>query len=370
MEQLNHRYESLHREPELSRREYRTADKLSAWLTELGLEVHRIGETAVIGVLHGGKPGKTVALRADMDALPINEQTCLPYASQNDGVMHACGHDFHMAAALGAATLLSAEKETLCGTVQFVFQPDEEDCGYADRLSAHEIMKDTVAVFGAHVDPHLPHGTIGIKSGPFYAAAATIDLTFCGKSTHGATPQNGIDALHAAATATRQLLDLRQGGDSPVVVSVGTLHAGTARNIIADKATLSGIIRAYDRPKCDEIIQTIRRMLAPLETQTGVTVEAKIEGSHRGITNPDACAGFVRQTATELLGEERVITIPTPLMTTEDFGEYLIGRDGCFYHFGVGGKEGLHSPRFAPDPTLLPNAAALHAAVIRKYLEK
>ena len=370
MEQLNHWYQTLHRYPERSRKEYQTAERLTAWLTEMGLTVHRIGETAVVGVLTGDKAGKTVALRADMDALPITECTDLPYASENQGVMHACGHDFHMTAALGAAKLLSKQKNELCGTVQFVFQPDEEEDGYAAFLANHPIMKDTAAVFGAHVDPTLPKGVFGFKSGVFYASAAKFDIVFRGKSAHGATPQNGIDALAAAADTVPKLLALRETGETPAMISVGTFESGSARNIIADTATLTGILRTADPIKRDQVFLKIKAILAEAENAFGVTVSLDFTQGYIGITNPEQTCHLAKNEAIRRFGRENVMDIPTPLMTTEDFGEYLTGRDGCFYHIGVGGEEGLHSSRFAPDPALLPNAAALHAAIILKYLEK
>lgn len=370
MEQLNDWYQSLHRHPERSRKVYRTAEKLSTWLTEIGLQVHRIDETAVVGILKGGKEGKTVALRADMDALPITELTGLPYASDTPGVMHACGHDFHMSAALGAAKLLKAKQAELSGTVQFIFQPDEEEDGYAAILSAHEIMKDTVAVFGAHVDPTLPKGTAGFKSGVFYASAAKFDIHFQGKSCHGANPQDGIDALAAAAETVPRLLSLRETGEHPAMLSVGTFASGTARNIIADTAVLTGILRTADPRKRDEVHLKMKAILDDIEAIYGVNIRLDFVAGYIGVTNPNDTTAFAKAVAEDLYGKEHVINIPAPLMTTEDFGEYLTGREGCFYHIGVGGNEGLHSSRFAPDPSLIPKAAALHAAVLSKYLEE
>ena len=369
MEQLNIWYKQLHRCPELSRREYRTADFITQQLIEMGLQVHRIDKTAVIGVLHGGKEGKTVALRADMDALPITEQTGLPYASQNAGVMHACGHDFHMTAALGAAKLLSAKRDNIRGNVQFIFQPDEEGDGYAAILAKHPLLADTAAVFGAHVDPTLPAGSFGFKSGVFYASAAKFDIEFIGKSAHGATPQNGCDALAAAAESVGRLLALRRGGEQPAMLSVGTLHSGKVRNIISDNATLNGILRSASKPVREEIRLKMQDILADIEQKYKVKANLNFVEGYSGICNPAPTTAKAKAAAIQLMGEKRVVDIPSPLMTTEDFGEYLEGRDGCFYHIGVGSDEGLHSSRFAPSPTQLPDAAALHAHIITSYLE-
>ena len=367
MLQLNHCYECLHRHPERSRREYQTAERIAGWLTELGIPVTRIDETAVIGTLTGASNGKVVALRADMDALPVSETTGLPYASETEGVMHACGHDFHMTAVLGAAQILSQHRDQLQGTVQFIFQPDEEEDGYAAILSNHEIMKDTVAVFGAHVDPALPHGTFGFRKGPFYATAGKFDILFEGKSAHGATPENGIDALAAAAAAVLKILSLRS---QEAVVSVGALHSGTVRNIIADRADLCGILRVAGTGVRDRMYRRIAELMQEIENNTGVHITPRFENGYSGITNPERCAEFARAAAAELFGESAIRDIDRLLPITEDFGEYLEGRDGCYYHIGVGGDEGLHSSAFAPDPALLEKAAALHAHIITKYLRQ
>ena len=367
MQQLNTWYESLHRFPELSRKEYKTAEKLEAWLKAMGLNVYRLGETAVVGELVGGKAGKTVALRADMDALPITEQTGLPFTSENEGVMHACGHDFHMAAVLGAAKKLKEKQNTLSGKVLFVFQPDEEGDGYAHILSAHPLMQDTSMVLGAHVDPTLPQGTFGFKSGAFYAAATKFDVTFLGKSAHGACPEKAIDALAAAAESVPKLLALRQ---KTAMLSVGTFESGKARNIIADSAHLSGILRCTDLSVKNEIHQKINAILKEIETLYGVTAKLDFVDGYIGIHNPPETTRFCKTQCEKLFGAARTVEITEPLMTTEDFGEYLRERDGCFYHIGVGGTDGLHSACFAPDPTLLEDAAALHAQIITDYLKQ
>lgn len=367
MQQLNTWYESLHRFPELGRKEYQTARQLATWLGDMGLTVHRIGESAVVGELVGDKDGKCVALRADMDALPMTEHTGLAYASENEGVMHACGHDFHMAAALGAAKILAENKETLPGRVLFVFQPDEEGDGYAHILSSHPLMQDTCMVLGAHVDPTLPKGSFGFKCGAFYAAATKFDISFVGKSAHGACPENANDALAAASAVVPKLLALRQEG---AMLSVGTLHSGNARNVIADSAVLTGILRCTDLSLKDEIYQQIKAILTEVESLYGVSANLDFIEGYGGIQNPEKTTLFCKEISEGLFGKERTVELTKALMTTEDFGEYLKGREGTFYHIGVGGNEALHSDRFAPDPTLLQDAALLHAQIITDYLKQ
>lgn len=226
--------EMLHRHPERGNEEFETAALIERTLAECGVGTERILNTAVVGTLKGALPGRTVALRADMDALPLEEQTGAPFASENPGVMHACGHDVHMTALLGAAKLLAARREKLHGTVRFLFEPDEEGNGGARSMTDAGCMEGVSAVFGAHVDPNLPAGKIGVRYGKFYAASDMITVTVFGKSAHGATPEKGIDALYAAVRMVDELKKLPAAvAVDRCVLTIGSFHAGTARNIVA-----------------------------------------------------------------------------------------------------------------------------------------
>ena len=191
--------QTLHRAPELGNQEIKTSAYLKSILEPLGLTVENPFGTALCATLHGAKPGRTAALRADMDALAVTEATDAEFSSRTPGVMHACGHDIHMTAAVGAAMLLAAHRETFCGSVRFLFQPDEEGSGGAQRFVDAGCLRGVDAVFGAHVSPELPLGTVGVRYGKFYAASDTFSITVRGKSAHGAEPEKGIDALQAAA---------------------------------------------------------------------------------------------------------------------------------------------------------------------------
>nr|MCR5826543.1 amidohydrolase [Oscillospiraceae bacterium] len=220
---------AFHFHPELGNREYETAARIERWLHDCGIPTRRLLDTAVVGRLRGGREGRTVALRADMDALPLQEATGAAFASEVPGVMHACGHDVHMAAALGAARLLAAQQETLPGEVLFFFQPDEEGNGGAQRMIDAGVLEGVDAVFGCHVAPDLPLGTVAVRYGKFYAASDTFRVTLTGKSAHGAQRELGVDALAAAAELVTALLSLPSAfPHERSVVSVGTLHAGTA----------------------------------------------------------------------------------------------------------------------------------------------
>lgn len=365
----------LHSFPEPGNEEFHTAGIIEDVLRSCGIETHRCLDTAVVGILRCARPGRTAALRADMDALPIQEQTGAEFASENSGWMHACGHDFHMAAALGAALLLSRCRDALSGTVKFFFQPDEEGCGGAQRMMDAGCMENphVDAVFGAHVSPGQPAGTVGIRYGKFYAASNTFTVTVHGKSAHGAEPEKGVDALAAAAEMVCALTRLRRelsGRNGRTIISTGTLHSGSAGNIIAERAEFSGIIRTLGPEARRDAVESFRRTVLSIAESTGTRVELNMRESYPGVVNHDGMCRLVEETARSLLGEEKVLRIPEPTMTTEDFGCFITDTPGCFYHIGVGGCAPLHNPRFLPDEAMLPMAAALHASVICAFLGK
>ena len=365
----------IHRFPERGNAELRTAALIEKTLREFDIEVQRPCGTAVVGVLRGGLSGRCAALRADMDALPVCERTGAAFASQNDGWMHACGHDFHTAAALGAARLLSEARDNLRGTVKFFFQPDEEGDGGAKPLIEAGCLDspNVDAVFGAHVDPNLPAGSVGVRYGKFYAASNPFRAVIHGKSAHGAEPEKGVDALYAAANVVRgaralsKMLDEQNG---KTVISICTLHAGAAENIIASEAELRGMIRTLGPEARQKAVESLRNLIVSASESAGASAEVDIRWGYPGIVNHDECSRLAEGAARRLLGDARVVVIPEPTMTTEDFGFFLEKRPGCFYHFGVGGGAALHSDRFLPDDRLLPGAAAVHAAVICDFLNQ
>lgn len=360
----------LHRHPETGNNEFRTTELLARELTALGLTVLRPLPTGCVAVLHGVKPGKTAALRADIDALPVTEATGCDFTSENTGVMHACGHDVHAAALFGAALLLNERRDDLSGTVKFIFQPDEEGDGGAERLLASGVLNDVSAVFGCHVDPGLPAGTVGVRYGKFYAAADTFDVTVHGKSSHGASPEKGIDALAAAAACVTAVRELPKTAlPERAVVSVGTFNAGTARNVIAGTADFTGIIRTLGEDTreamCARFIQTVNDTVAA----HGAAAEIVMHRGYPGVVNHDPETAFAEQTAVSLFGAENVRRIEAPTMTTEDFGYYLDRFPGSFWHIGAGGDYPLHSPHFLPPEESLFAAARLHAALATRQTE-
>ncbi len=360
---------AFHRHPELGNREFETAERIEAFLASCGIPTRRLLDTAVVGTLAGGREGKTAALRADMDALPIREDTGVDFASEIPGMMHACGHDVHMAAALGAAKLLAAHRSELPGTAVFLFQPDEEGCGGAQRMIDAGVLDGVDAVFGCHVSPELSAGRIGVRYGKFYAASDTFRVAFTGKSVHGAEREKGVDALAAAAEAVAALLSLPQSfPHEKSVVSVGTFSAGTAGNIVADRAELSGIIRTLGPENRAAMRALFTRTVKAVARRHGAGLDCELRESYPGVVNDAGMTRLVQETATALLGEERVAVLAEPGMTTEDFGCFLLRRPGSFYHVGAGCAQPLHSAAFLPEDDALITAAALHAAVIGAFL--
>ncbi len=359
----------FHRHPELGNREFRTAERVEACLNGLGIPARRLLDTAVVARLEGGRPGPVAALRSDIDALPLTEATGAAFASENPGVMHACGHDVHLAAALGAARLLADRREELPGAVVFLFQPDEEGRGGAERMIAAGALEGVDAVFGAHVSPDLPAGRVGVRYGKFYAASDTFRVVVHGRSAHGAEREKGVDALGAAADLVTRLLAIpRSLPGERVVLSVGTLRAGTAENALAEVAEFAGIIRSLGPDARREMRRRFNRAVEEALPAWGATAEVHLRESYPGVVNDDAMTALVERAARGLLGDENVRIIGEPTMTTEDFGYFLQARPGSYYHIGVGGALPLHSTAFLPDDSAAVTAAAVHAAVLETFL--
>ena len=360
--------ETIHRHPELGNREYRTADLIESYLGSLGIETERLLDTAVKGVLRGNSGGRTVALRADMDALPVKEATDAAFASEVSGVMHACGHDVHTAAALGAVRILSEMRDDLDGNVVFLFQPDEEGRGGAERMIKEGCMEGVDAVFGAHVSPDLPAGRIGIRYGKFYAASDMFTVVVTGRSSHGAVREKGIDALGAAAEMVTALLKLpRQITDDKCVLTIGRMNSGTAGNIMPGSAEFEGIIRTLGPQTRAAMEKAFRGTVQEIAGRTGTEVSIDYIHSYPGIVNNDEMNALAEQTAIAQFGEDRVCRIGEPIMTTEDFGCFLDEAPGTFYHIGAGCEEPLHSESFLPQEDVVLKLAEMHAAAVMAY---
>ena len=361
---------TIHRHPEPGNGEYRTSGIVEDWLTDHGIKVKRVCGTGIIGTLEGAREGRTVALRADMDALPVSEETGCGFASEVTGMMHACGHDVHTAALLGAAAILADHRDELKGRVVFLFQPDEEGRGGAQRMINAGCLEGVDAALGAHVSPDLPEGSIGIRYGKFYAASDMFTVRVTGKSSHGAVREEGIDALAAAALMVTELISLPQKvTPDRSVLTVGRLNAGAAGNIVPGFAEFEGIIRTLGPDSRLMMEEAFRETVRRISDLSRIQTEIIYIHSYPGIVNDDLMTEFAGRSASSLLGEERVYVIEEPVMTTEDFGYYLMKVPGTFWHIGAGSDEPLHSPAFLPTEQTVCDLAALHVRMAVDFLE-
>ncbi len=362
-EKLTEIRKEFHRIPEIGDNEFHTAELIEHYLDMAGISHRRVISTGIIAKVEGNLPGKNCAVRSDIDALPITENTGCDFASQNPGMMHACGHDVHITGALGAAMILQSHRDELPGTVTFLFQPNEEGDGGAKRMIEAGCLDGVSAVFGCHVDPALKVGHVGIKYGDFYAASATWELTVIGKSSHGAMRDKGIDSIEAASHIVPEILRIPGG-----VVSAGKFHAGTANNILAGKAELAGIIRTYGLEKRSAMCKELERVSADVAKRFGAKSQCVITDSCAGIVNNnDKLTALCEHSARETFGNERVDIITKPLFISEDFGNYIMAKTGCFYHVGAESEYPLHSDKFLPPPDTIIAASAMHSSTAYNY---
>ena len=367
---------TIHRHPELGNAETETSALIVRVLKHLDWQVERPVGTAVSATLNGRYPGRTVAFRADMDALRIQEATELTYASEIPGVMHACGHDFHCAGLLGAAMVLRGWQDSLHGSVRLLFQPDEEGDGGAQRMIDAGCLQGVDAVFGAHVDPDLPAGAIGLKYGKMYAASDVFRVIIHGESCHGASPDEGIDAIAIGAqvvTALQQVVSRRVAPTDSAVLTIGSFHAGAQGNVIADTAEIKGILRTLGPETRGKVKELFTRTVEGVCAAMGARAEIHIRESYPGVVNDDQMVDLARQTAAKLLGDERVILMDKPTMGTEDFGCMTQVVPGAFYKIGVrnpeiGAVHPIHSPKFIADDAAMVNLIALHAGIALRFL--
>ena len=372
-------YAQLHSHPELGRQEYQTQALILAELEKMGIEACTIADTGVVGLIRGSKPGKTVAFRADMDALPIEETADVPYKSQNPGVMHACGHDSHVTILLGLAKIMSTKKAELSGNIKLLFQPDEEGRGGAKRMIEEGCMDNphVDGVFYSHCSPGNPSGTISSRFGAVNAASNTYAVTFRGKGTHGASPHLGTDAIVAASSAVMALQTIasrRVGPTDSVVVTVGQFEAGSAPNIIPETATIKGMIRTLNPKTREQAKNDFRQIINGVAATMNVEVDIDLREGYCASVNDDDMTRLTRAAAAKVLGEENVRTTANPSMGTEDFGYFLQTAPGCYFNYGVG-KPGadnkpVHNPGFKVDLDALPYGAAVYAQIAEDFLSE
>lgn len=374
-EELSQIRRAIHRHPELGYEEIATADLAAEYLRRLGLRVATgVARTGVIGYLGEGRP--VVMLRADMDALQMEELNDVPYASRRPGLMHACGHDAHVACLLGAAKLLATDPPA--GQVRFLFQPSEEGADAEGRHGGERVMleghvDDLDAVFGLHCEPRLRAGTIGLRDGTLTFASDTFQGAVLGRSAHGARPHEGVDAIALAAnvvTALNQVVARRVAPLDSAVITVGTINGGTRPNIVAGRVTLSGTLRSAKEETRQLLFAEVERAFRVAETLGG-DYELHIEHGCPAVVNDASLTALVQGVAEELLGTANVVHAE-PVMASEDFSFLISKAPGCFFRLGTGlpGEPArvIHSPTFDIAEAALPVGAALLAAVARRYL--
>jgi len=369
----------LHAHPEIGFEEVRTsgivADKLKQW----GIEVHRgLGGTGVVGVLKGKGGGqKRIGLRADMDALPMEENTNLKWRSTIPGRFHGCGHDGHTTMLLGAARYL-AETRGFDGTINFIFQPAEEGLGGADAMIKDGLFErfPCDAVFGMHNRPGLPVGKFSIRSGAMMAGGAYFDVTVTGKGAHGARPESGIDPVLVAAHITTALQSIVARNVKPTdtaVLSVTQIHGGDAYNVIPQQAVLRGTARAFGRDTLAMIEQNIGRIAAGVAAGFGATATLDFRILFAPLVNDETETVFIAETAAELVGEANVNRNGGVVMASEDFSFMLEKKPGAYIQIGNGDGEGaceVHNPSYDFNDAILPLGASLFARLAEKKLAR
>ena len=359
----------LHRRPELALREYETARVIERELDAFGIPHTRIGDTGVLGTLRGGRDGGIVALRADIDALPIREETGAAYQSETEGVMHACGHDAHTACLLGAAKLFSQRADALGGEVRFLFQPAEETGGGAGDFLRAGALDGVRRVFGLHVAPDLPLGTIGVKPGLNNAAVDHFRICVHGRAAHVSTPHLGADALYAACqivSAIQGIVSRQTSPVEPIILGIGKLSAGTTYNAVAEYAEMEGTTRTVSQEARMEAREKIDAVSAHVAAVSGAEAQVVWTGICSALVNDPAACG---ESAALVRSLGLTATDQRPLsLGGDNFSEYLRQVPGCYAYLGTSNPAlpntlaGIHNGHFDLDEDALPQGAALYAA--------
>lgn len=374
----------FHAHPELSNREERTARVVAQHLGEMGIDDVKTGVAhhGVVALIHGGKPGPTVALRADMDALPIEEKTGLEYASQNQGVMHACGHDVHTAVLLGTAQVLMKIRDQLSGTVKLIFQPAEEGAPLGEEGGARMMIDQGVlenpkvsAIFALHIHPELDAGKISYRTGVFLAAVDRFHVTVTGKQSHGAMPWQGVDPIVATAhviTAIQTIASRRIDARDPVVVSVGIVRAGQAWNIIPAEVVLEGTVRTHDPAVRRQATREFHRIVQQTASAHGATAKIKFSDYGPAVWNDRELGARMTPTIERVVGEGNLME-GRPMMGGEDFAHYALKVPGFFMFLGVHDPSSetvhaLHTPYVVADESALPLGVRAMALLAVDYL--
>ncbi|EOH92882.1 amidohydrolase [Enterococcus haemoperoxidus ATCC BAA-382] len=367
----------LHRHPELSFHEVETAKYIKKVLADFpNIEVSSLTENSVIAILKGNRPGKTIALRADIDALPIVEESDVDFPSENPGVMHACGHDTHTAMLLGAIKVLSEMQDKIAGTVKFIFQPaEEEPPGGAKLLVEAGVMDDVDMVFGLHIAPNIPVGMVGTRKGPASAASDVFTLKIQGKGSHGSTPDLSVDPIMIGVEIINNLNNIVSRNISPfdnAVISIGEFNAGKTANVIPDTAQIQGTVRTNDKEIRQFIKKRIEGIVDSICKMYDATYDLDYLLGYSEVNNDSDATDIVMAAAEKVVGKERMFEAPK-MMGGEDFSAYTDVKPGSFFILGGGtAAEGCgymnHHPKFKIMEDCFPVGSGMHAQLILDIL--
>ncbi|MFM2060706.1 MAG: hypothetical protein RLZZ507_376 [Cyanobacteriota bacterium] len=367
----------IHSHPELSGQEYQTAAFVAGVLSSSGLHVvEGVGKTGVIGELHSNHHDERVlAIRTDMDALPIQERSGLDYASRIEGVMHACGHDVHTTVGLGTAMVLSQIADELAGKIRFLFQPAEEIAQGANWMVKDGAMNNVAAILGVHVFPSIPAGSVGIRYGALTAAADDLEIIILGESGHGARPYEAVDAIWIASqviTALQQAISRTQNPLRPVVLSIGKINGGRAPNVIADQVQLLGTVRSLHPETRAQLPNWIENIVANVCNSYGAKYQVNYRQGVPSVQNDYALTQLLQSSAEEAWSSDRVQVLPEPSLGAEDFSVYLDHAPGSMFRLGVGYKDRiinhpLHHPQFEVDESAIITGVVTLAYAAYKY---
>lgn len=370
----------FHRYPELGMAEYRTRDKIIAYLTEMGIPFEKdIANTAVVGLIKGAKEGKTVALRADMDALPITELNDVDYKSVYEGKMHACGHDAHTTILLGAAKMLNEQKDQIQGNIKLFFQPAEETVGGAKPMIEEGVMENphVEAVFGLHVAPDIPTGEIAVKYGQMNASSDTILITIKGENAHGAYPHRGTDAIVSAAhviSALQTIVSRNVDPQEAAVISIGVIQGGTQKNIVAKEVRMTGTVRTLNTNVREQVLKRIEEVIENVTRSMGGEYHFEVgTDGYVALINDDSMVNIVEGNGRELLGADKVVRMAKASMGVEDFAYFAATAPSAFYRLGCRNEEkgivhGIHTGNFDVDEECLPIGVLMQVKNVLTFL--